>query len=155
LLDSTVEEEKVSLLQGDGVRVFECPNCRETINTSVSKCPYCSAPVDPQAAEVAAELTSKVSRACSDASYVRILAGSLIGFWLLAFVPFMGLVGLVGYYVLLVLVPVLAIRWWVRFSSIGSDDPDYRRAKRNVGIALVIWVVFLLIFSIRIMGIHF
>jgi len=67
----------------------------------------------------------------------------------------MGLVGLVGYYVLLVLVPVLAIRWWVRFSSIGSDDPDYRRAKRNVGIALVIWVVFLLIFSIRIMGIHF
>src|ERR1035438_4524262 len=64
-----------------------------------------------------------------------ILAGSLIGFWLLAFVPFMGLVGLVGYYVLLVLVPVLAIRWWVRFSSLRSEDPDYRRAKRNVGIA--------------------
>jgi hypothetical protein len=145
----------MSLLQGSGVRVFECPNCRQTINTSLTQCPYCSAPVDAQAAEAAAEVTSKVSQACSDASYVRILAGSLIGFWLLAFVPFMGLVGLVGYYVLLVLVPVLAIRWWVRFSSLRSEDPDYRRAKRNVGIALVIWVVFLLIFSIRIIGIKF
>lgn len=141
----------MSLLQNSGIRVFECPNCSQTINTSLTQCPYCSTPVDAQASEAAAELTSKVSQACGNASYVRILAGSLVGLWLLAFVPFIGLVGFVGYYVLLVLMPVLAIRWWVRFSSLRSEDPDYRRAKRNVGIALGIWVLFLLIFSMRIL----
>ncbi len=139
----------MSLLQNDSVRVFECPSCRQTINTSLRQCPYCSAAVDPRAAEAAAELTSKVSQACNDASYVRILAGSLVGFFLLALVPFMGLVGIVGYYVLLVLVPILAIRWWVRFSAVQTADPDYRRAKRNVGIALVIWAAFLLFTSVR------
>jgi hypothetical protein len=140
----------MNILQSDSIRVFECPSCRQTINTSLSQCSYCSTPIDPQAAEAAAVLTTKVSQACSDASYVRILAGSLVVFWLLTIVPFMGLIGVVGYYVLLVLVPVLAIRWWMRFSSLRSVDPDFRRAKRNVVIALIVWVVFLLIFSIRI-----
>lgn len=140
----------MSLLQSESIRVFECPSCSQTINTSLSQCPFCSAPIDGQAAEAAATHTTKVSQACNDASYVRILAGSLVVFWLLTIVPFMGLVGIVGYYVLLVLVPVLAIRWWVRFSSLRADDPDYRRAKRNVRIALVIWVVFLMLFTIRI-----
>ncbi len=145
-----LEAKTMSLLQGDDVRVFECPGCRQTINTSVSQCPYCSAPIDRQVADAAAALTTRVSQACNDASYVRILAGSLIVFFLLTIVPFMGLVGLVGYYVLLVLVPVLAIRWWIRFASLRFDDPDYRGAKRNVAIALGIWAAFLLFSSIRI-----
>jgi hypothetical protein len=140
----------MSLLQSDGVRVFECPNCRQTINTSMTHCPYCSATVDAQAAEAAAELTSRVSRACNDASYVRIVAGCLIGFFLLTLVPFMRLAGIGGYYVLLVLVPILVIRWWVRFASIQTDDPDYRSAKRNVLIASAIWVAFFLFSSIRV-----
>jgi hypothetical protein len=136
-------------LASEGIRVYDCPNCRQTINTSMTQCPYCSAVVDAQAAEAAAELTTRVSQACNDASYVRILAGSLVAFFLLALVPFMGVVGIAGYYVLLVLVPILAIRWWVRFASIVSDDPDYRRAKRNVWIALAIWAAFLLFTSVR------
>jgi hypothetical protein len=139
----------MSLLLGP-IQVYDCPNCHQTINTSMTQCAYCSAVVDPQAAEAAAALTTKVSQACNDASYVRILAGSLIGFFLLYLVPFMGLVGIVGYYFLLVLVPILAIRWWVKFSSIQTDDPDYRRARRNVMIALAIWAAFLLFFSVRI-----
>lgn len=97
LLDSTLEADRMSHLQNDEIRVFECPNCGQTINTSLSQCRYCSAPVDSQTAEIAATLTSKVSHACSDASYVRILAGSLVVFFLLTLVPFMGFVGLVGY----------------------------------------------------------
>ena len=139
----------MGLLQGP-IQVYDCPSCRQTINTSHRQCPYCSAPIDAEAADAAAALTTKVSQACNDASYVRILAGSLLGFFLLYLVPFMGLVGIVGYYLLLVLVPILAIRWWVKFSSIHTDDPDYRRAKRNVMIALAIWVAFLLFVSVRI-----
>jgi 4-hydroxybenzoate polyprenyltransferase len=138
----------MSLLQG-AVRVFECPSCKETINTSISRCPYCSTEIDPQAADAAAGLTSRVSQACNDASYIRIVAGCLVGFFLLTLVPFMGLVGIGGYYVLLVLVPILTIRWLVRFASLRSDDSDYRRAKRNVGIALAIWAAFVLFTSVR------
>lgn len=139
----------MALLQVAEVRVFECPNCRETINTSIAQCPYCSAPIDRNAAEAAADLTSKVSQACSDASYIRILAGSIIAFFFLFLVPFLGIVGVVGYYVLLVLVPVMAIRWLVRYASVRTQDGDFRRAKRNVGIALAVWAAFLLFTSIR------
>jgi hypothetical protein len=137
-------------LLAEQIRVFECPNCGETINTSVTQCPYCAAPVDRSAAEAGADLTSKVSQACSDASYVRILAGSIIAFFVLFLVPFLGIVGLVGYYVLLVLVPVMAFRWLIRYRSLRTPDPDFRRAKRNVGVALILWAAFLLFTSIRI-----
>jgi hypothetical protein len=126
------------------VQVFDCPSCGETINTSMTQCPYCSAAIDPTTALAAAELTSKVSSACSDASYVRIVAGSLLAFFLIALVPFLGGLGRFGYYVLLVLVPVLAIRWWVRSGRLVTQDPDFRRAKRDVRIALGIWIIFLL-----------
>jgi hypothetical protein len=139
----------MSLLQSEGVRVFECPSCRETINTSVTQCPYCSALVDRNAAEAAAELTGKVSQACSDASYVRILAGSIVAFFFLFLVPFLGIVGLAGYYVLLVLVPVMAIRWWIRYASLRTQDRDFGRAKRNVVIALALWAAFLVFTAIR------
>jgi hypothetical protein len=139
----------MTLLQIDNVRVFECPNCRETINTSVSRCPYCSSTIDQNAASAAAELTSRVSQACSDASYIRILAGSIVAAWLLILVPFLSIVGVVGYYVLLVIVPMLELRWWTRFYSLRTDDPDFRRAKRNVVIGAVLWALFVAIFTMR------
>jgi len=133
----------------EAVQVFDCPACGQTINTSMSQCPYCSAAIDPSAALAAAELTSKISSACSDASYVRIVAGSLLAFFVLSIVPFLGALGVVGSYVLMVLVPIMAIRWWVRYAALRTQDRDFRRAKRNVGIALAIWGAFFLFTSTR------
>lgn len=110
----------MSALTAVEVRVFECPSCGQTINTSMAQCPYCSAAVDPVAAVVAAELTSKVSQACSDASYVRIVAGTIVVFFLLFLVPFLGIVGLAGYYVLLVLVPILVGRWLLKYATLRT-----------------------------------
>ncbi|HSY02105.1 MAG TPA: hypothetical protein VK819_08115 [Acidobacteriaceae bacterium] len=140
----------MSALTAVEVRVFECPSCGQTINTSMAQCPYCSAAVDPVAAVVAAELTSKVSQACSDASYVRIVAGTIVVFFLLFLVPFLGIVGLAGYYVLLVLVPILVGRWLLKYATLRTKDGDFVRAKRNVLIALAVWVAFLLFTSIRV-----
>ena len=131
------------------IEVFDCPSCSQTINTSMTQCPYCSAAIDPSAAQAAAELTSKISSACSDASYVRIVAGSLLAFFVLSLVPFLGALGVVGYYVLMLLVPIMAVRWWVRYAALHTQDRDFRRAKRNVGIALAIWAAFFLFTSIR------
>ena len=55
------------------VGVFPCPNCQETINTSMQVCSFCSAPIDPAAAAASAEAFARVNQACSDASYLKIM----------------------------------------------------------------------------------
>lgn len=55
-------------------QTFPCPNCNEVINDAMERCRYCSAPIDGRAAAEAAEVQSRVNRACSDASYLRTAA---------------------------------------------------------------------------------
>ncbi|WP_344687424.1 hypothetical protein [Terriglobus aquaticus] len=68
----------------------------------------------------------------SDASYVRILAGVAIGFIFLRFLPFVGLIGIFGFAFLEIAIPVLLIRWWVRYRGLQTTDPDFPRAKKTV-----------------------
>lgn len=123
------------------VRVFPCPNCRETINTSMQVCPFCSAPVDHATAEQAAAETSKVSQACSDASYLKIMAWALLTFFALGFVPFLGLMGAAGLWFLRFAIPFMVIRWWIKFGSIKTADPDFAGAKRAAIIVSVVAVL--------------
>ncbi len=132
------------------VRVFPCPNCKETINTSIQQCPFCSAQIDHSAAETAAEAFGKLNQAYSDASYLKIMAGSAFTFFLLRFVPFLSLIGIVGFMFLEAAIPVMAIRWWVKFGSIKTDDLDFARARRTamgIGIGAIL---FLLLVATRI-----
>ena len=133
--------KSLSLTAGDGnLGIFECPACKQTIDTSSTQCRFCSAPVDPVAAQAAAEKMAKLNQACSDASYLRTAAISIFVFFGVMFIPFVSLLGLVGYYFLLIAVPVLAIRWWVKFGRIQADDSDFRRARGTV-IAISVLIV--------------
>ena len=114
------------------VQVFPCPNCRETINTSVQQCPFCSTPIDRAAAEQSAAATSKISQACSDASYLKVMLGILIPFGILIFFPFLGLAGLVGFVFLKYAVPVMTVRWWVKYGRLKTTDPDFSKARGTV-----------------------
>jgi hypothetical protein len=108
------------------------------------ECPFCSAPIDHAAAEDSAAATSRISQACSDASYLKIMAWSLLTFFLVMFIPFVGLAGVVGLWFLRVAIPVMVVRWWIKFGSIKTDDPDFVRAKRAaiiVGIVAVLALV--------------
>ncbi len=123
----------LSLTAAEGnAGVFECPICKETINTSATECRFCSSPIDPAAAQAGAEKMARINRACSDASFLRTAAISILVFIGVMFIPFLGLLGIVGYYFLLVAVPFLAIRWWVKFRSIHTDDRDFKRARTTV-----------------------
>jgi hypothetical protein len=134
--------KSLSLTVADGnLGIFECPACKQTIDASSTQCRFCSAPVDPEAAQVAAEKMAKLNQACSDASYLRTAAISIFVFFGVMFIPFVSLLGLVGYYFLLIAVPVLAIRWWVKFGGIQADDSDFRRAR---GTVIVISVLILI-----------
>jgi hypothetical protein len=126
------------------IKVFPCPNCRETINTSMQQCSFCGTPIDATAAEASAELTSRVSAAVSDASYLSILAWALITFFILVFVPLLGILGGVGLIFLRVAIPVMVIRWWIRYGKLHSTDPDLSKARKR---AIVVTVVAVLLIA--------
>ena len=134
--------KSLSLTASDGnLGIFEYPACKQTIDASSTQCRFCSAHVDPVAAQAGAEKMAKLNQACSDASYLRTAAISIFVFFGVMFIPFMGLLGLVGYYFLLVAVPVLAIRWWVKFGGIQADDSDFRRARITVIVISILIVI--------------
>jgi hypothetical protein len=137
-----------SITAGEQTRIFQCPNCKETINTSAAKCPYCYSPIDAGAAEVAANLMHQVNGACSDASYLRIMAGTLVVAFFVSLVPIISGVGNVAYWFLVI--AVMAARWWTKYGSLKSDDADLPRARRAVMIAIAIWVPFAFLFALSI-----
>jgi hypothetical protein len=127
------------------VAVFPCPNCRETINTSVARCPYCSTPIDEAAAKASAAEMSNISQACSDASYLKVMLGILIPFGVATFFPFLGLFGLAGFIFIKYALPIMLIRWWIKYGRIKTMDPDFRTA-RNTTTAVSVSSALVLVF---------
>jgi hypothetical protein len=118
---------------------FPCPNCNEIINDSMRECPFCHAPIDPQAARAAGELQSRVNQACSDASYTKTAAYLMFVFLGLSFIPFLPLVSW-GFLVTFIAVIVMIVRWQSKFGGLQTRDPDYRTAKLSRNIALILWI---------------
>lgn len=112
--------------------IFECPVCKQTIDSSSTQCRFCSATIDPAAAEAAAEKMAKVNQACSDASFLRTMAITILVFFGFMFVPFLNFLGWAGYWFLMFAVPFMTIRWWVKFGAIHADDRDFKRARGTV-----------------------
>ncbi len=112
--------------------IFECPSCKQTIDASSTQCRFCSAAIDPVAAAAATEKMARVNQACSDASFLRTMAVSILVFFGLMFIPFMTWLGICGYYFLMFAVPFMTIRWWVKFYALRADDRDFKRARTTV-----------------------
>lgn len=123
---------------------FQCPNCHEYINSGMDKCKYCSIPIDPQTAIAAVELQEKVNRACNDASLIRNLAGVMwVGFFV-RFIPIVGLIGWIPMLIGFVVVPFRLVYWAIRYGGLRTADVDYKRAQRNVLMALIFWILMLI-----------
>jgi hypothetical protein len=112
--------------------VFQCLSCNETIDTSAQECRFCHAPIDPSAAEAAAEGMALVNQACSDASYLKVMVIAPLISFALSFAPFVGILGYWGLIFLLFAVPVMVVRWWVKFGSIRTRESDFSRARGTV-----------------------
>jgi endogenous inhibitor of DNA gyrase (YacG/DUF329 family) len=137
-----------TLSLSSAVQVFPCPSCGETINTSVQQCPFCSAPIDRAEAEKSAAETSRISQACSDASYLKIMLAILIPFGILIFFPFLGLAGMLGFIFIKYAVPVMTIRWWIKYGRIKTTDSDFHNARGTV--ILVSAISFLVLLFVRV-----
>lgn len=112
--------------------IFECPNCKETIDAKADVCRFCGMRVDREAARRAAAIMAKVNQACSDASYMRSTALTLPVFFALRFVPFIAWLGLIGFLGITIVTPFWALRWWLKYHEIETDDADFRNARKRV-----------------------
>ncbi len=126
--------------------VFECPNCKQTIDTTADVCRFCGAKVNHEAAQKAAHLLAKVDQACSDASVIRYMTvpafclpvGVVIG--LLRNPRFIQHVGfqnvLLGFCVLVLIVsspfPIWSLLWWGKNANLASDDEEFQNERRMV-----------------------
>jgi hypothetical protein len=128
--------------------IFECPHCKETIDSSAVSCRFCGTPVDAEEAQKAAVLMARINQACSDASYMKSTAVSIPVFFVLRFIPFASMLGGVGFIGLSFVVPIWAVRWWLKFGSIVSDDADFRKARSTVKIAGILVSVVLVLLVI-------
>ena len=114
--------------------IFECPNCKETIDSAQTRCRFCSVPIDPGVAEKAAKTMARVNQACSDASYMKTAAVALLVFFAMMLIPLLSWYGAWGCLILFITVLVMALRWWIRFGIIETDDSDFVRARRTVAV---------------------
>jgi len=122
--------------------IFQCPNCNETISSTAESCCFCGAKVDREAANRDAERLAKINQACSGANTMRSAALMLPVFFALRFVPFIHVVGGIGFLLLLLGIPVWAMRWWHKYGGIEPEDPDVVRARRTVKtIAIIVPMV--------------
>ncbi|HWG22128.1 MAG TPA: hypothetical protein VG225_16480 [Terracidiphilus sp.] len=128
--------------------IFQCPQCKETIDSTAESCRFCGAKVDHEAAEKAALDLAKINQACSDATYMRSCALAVPVFFVLRFLPFLGMLGTIGFIGLEFVIPVWAIIWWRKYGAIKTEDADYRSSRTAVkiagivvGIALVVLVI--------------
>jgi hypothetical protein len=127
--------------------LFPCPSCQATIRTT-AQCPFCSASIDPRTIPEAAARMHRFNQACREANYLGTLA-----FLILLFSVVVSILGnarraAFGQWFLLIGVPAMAIRWWVRFGAMRSDDPDFQSARRDVKLAVGIWIAFFLLVGI-------
>ena len=74
-------------------------------------------------AEQSAASTSRISQACSDASYLKIMVGILIPFGVMTFFPFLGIARIVGFVFIKYAVPVMTIRWWIKYAASKQPTP--------------------------------
>lgn len=122
---------------------FRCVSCGEYINTGMTKCRYCSAPIDPEVAKLRSLEQDKVNNACSEASYIKTVAVVLAVSCVLAFlpIPIISTVAFLFFCGTYLAVPVMLIRWQLKFGQLKSSDPDYAKAKKVRIIALLLWAV--------------
>jgi hypothetical protein len=124
------------------MQVIRCPHCKEFIDARSAQCRFCHNPIDTLTTQVAAETQERVNAAYNAASWLRNVAGAYAIFVAIRnILPFFAIGSSIVLPIMFIALPIMLIRWWVRYGRLQTDDPDYPRAKRNWQVALLIWLI--------------
>ena len=120
-----------------GARIFPCTNCGEMIYSDAPTCRFCSAPVNRQAAEAAADVQKQVNNAVNLAKWIRNAAGIMWGFVGLG--AFLGMASLAAI-ACIFLIPLSLIYWQISYGRLKTADVDFAKTSRDRVIALLLWL---------------
>lgn len=123
----------------DRPETFRCMNCGEVINTSLTECGFCGVTIDHEAALAAADFQKTFDNACTEARTLRIMSLMLVAFYAASWLPLYGDHVGMYFFVLFILVPVMLGRWWMVYHRFQPNDENFRKAQRNVMIAMIVW----------------
>ena len=120
-----------------GARIFPCTNCGEMIYSDSPTCRFCSAPVNRQVAEAAADVQKQVNNAVNLAKWIRNTAGAMWGLIGLGLIFGVALLGAIA---CIFVIPVSLIYWQIQFGGLKTGDFDFAKTKRDRVIALLLWL---------------
>lgn len=124
------------------LKVFQCPNCKQFINNTVTVCKYCSVELNDELIARSVADQERVNAAYNSASKLRILAGAMWAFFFFGMIPFIGYVASWVFYVIVILIPILLIVWYTKYSSLKTVDPDFKTARKFLYTAFFIWLIY-------------
>jgi hypothetical protein len=122
----------------------ECPNCRRLLKVGIDRCPDCFELIEISYALASASAVLLNTKACAMANTIKTVDVTA---------PLGLAVAAVGYItdqppsILFVtaawpVLPILAIGlWFVRFGSFGLGDEDFLKARKQMGMRLLGWLV--------------
>lgn len=120
-----------------GARIFPCTNCGEMIYSDSPTCRFCSAPVNRQAAEAAADNQKEVNNAVNLAKWIRNTAAVMWGFVALGTIIGTALLAAIA---CIFLIPAALISWQIKYGALKTADVDFAKTKRDRLIALLLWL---------------
>jgi hypothetical protein len=100
-------------------------------------CRFCSAPVNRQAAEAAADNQKEVNNAVNMAKWIRNAGGAMWAF--VALGMFVGTAFLAAI-ACMFLIPIALIYWQIKYGGLKTADADFVKTKRDRVIALLLWL---------------
>lgn len=118
-------------------RVFPCTKCREMIYSDALNCPSCSAPIDRQAAEAAADNQEKVNNAVNLATWIRNSAWVMCGFVVFGTIFRVAFLAVIAFFFL---IPLSLISWQIKYGGLKTADADFGKTKRDRVTALLLWL---------------
>ncbi len=120
-------------------QTVQCQNCLEFVSSSLTNCRYCGAVISFETAPVEDDAQSKIAQAGRDGKFLKFMSRALaVCFIALAFSVFSKL-ALAGFLILLVVVPLLLIRWWAKYRNLQTEDQAYETAKGDAVLSAVTW----------------
>lgn len=108
----------------------------------MTSCANCSLQLDEQTMSKSIAIQDRINTAYNSASNVRILAGAMWMFFLFSLIPFIGIIGRIGFYLAFAGVPLFSIIWMVRYGNISKSEPDIAGARKYLLTALGIWALY-------------
>ncbi len=141
-----------SILGQSDAQVFACPKCGEMINTSMTQCAYCNAPVDPQWAAWAAGAQATISSAFNHANNIMLAARGMAVLMLASYLPCGGNIAAIALIAMIFVFPILVLIWFSKYQwglqGIDKNHEDLKQSRSRIlkasiiyGVTIIAWFV--------------